>query len=120
MKINSIVQSVGISILALMLTIAAEANMNQVLRVDRFQHLCVSFLLILFAYFILRDQGSKRISLSFIFALSIGFIKELTDPQFEWFDIIADLTGISLTIIFICIVTRVKVKPKLYAKRRLN
>lgn len=79
---------------------STQMNLEEVLRVDRFQHLVVSSGLFLFFYLIFSDLKG-RMAWAFSATLAIGILKELFDHQMQGFDIYADVSGILLGILLL-------------------
>ena len=67
-------------------------NLLEVLRVDRGQHFVLS--MALFVMFSYMGKSFKFYGATFILVFTIGFLKEVIDPSFEWFDIYANCFGL--------------------------
>ena len=108
-RVNREIQLMALGgLIAGMITLS-QFNLQEVLRVDRFQHSLVSALAFILLYFAFNLKNNK-IFLAILGVLAIGFLKEFADPSFEIMDIVANFTGVTigLMVVFTSQITNIR------------
>ena len=75
-----------------------QLNLVEVLRLDRSEHFLAS-LLICLLFLMVGVRAGSSLLLAVGGAIVIGFLKELSDPSFEIFDIYANLMGVFVAVL---------------------
>ena len=99
-RVNREIQLVVIGGFVAGLVTLSQFNIQEVLRVDRFQHTVLSALIFVALFFAFGPKN-KKILPAILIALSFGFLKEFTDPSFESMDIVANFMGVSLGLLLV-------------------
>ncbi len=97
----------------------SQFNLIEILRLDRFQHTFFCATLVVGFYLVMNLKSASQLMMILSFVIFVGFFKELSDPEFDSLDMLANLVGIALGLI-LSTVSHFKPLGQRTARKSLN